>query len=150
MNSNGVGRGGFAAPFESVTCEHRGHARGRGHVGDPIPTARVRLAIEPRFQPDPERLAGRGGGLTPAGDDLLAGYAAGLVLFHGDRRAAHAIALAAAPRTTALSATLLRHAARGELPEPAHALLEHGDPNPLRTFGHSSGRALLVGLALAC
>jgi hypothetical protein len=117
---------------------------------DPVPSARVRLAIQPHITPDPARLAGRGGGLTPAGDDLLAGYAAGLVLFHGCLAEAEAIARAAAARTTSLSATLLRHAARGELPEPAHALLEHGDPAPLRSFGHSSGRALMVGLALAC
>ena len=121
-----------------------------GPVWDPVPAARVKLSIRPRFEPDPVRLAGKGSGLTPAGDDLLAGYAAGLVLFHGLRERALAVALPAAARTTALSATLLRHAARGELPEPAHALLERGDPAPLRSFGHSSGRALLVGLALAC
>ena len=121
-----------------------------GPAWDPVPAARIQLSIEPRFVPDPAQLAGRGGGLTPAGDDLLAGYAAGLVLFHGRHTEAAALAEAAAGRTTALSATLLRHSSRGELPEPAHRLLESGDPAPLRAFGHSSGRALLVGLALAC
>jgi hypothetical protein len=110
-----------------------------------LPTRSNRmLALNPR------RLAGRGPGLTPAGDDLLAGYAAGLVLWHRRHEEAQAIADAAAPLTTLLSGTLLRHAARGELPEAAHALLERGDPEPLRRFGRSSGRVLMLGLALAC
>ena len=121
-----------------------------GPVWDPVPTVLVRLSVDRRFTPDPERLAGRGGGLTPSGDDVLCGYVAGLVLWHGRAGDAASIATAAAARTTLLSATLLRHAARGELPEPAHALLERGDPEPLRRFGHSSGRAILLGLALAC
>lgn len=116
---------------------------------DPLPVPRVSLDASPGDAPDVAALAGRGGGLTPSGDDLLCGYAAGLVLFGGRHAEAADIAHRAAPRTTRLSATLLRHAARGELPSPAHALLEDGDPEPLRRFGHSSGRALLVGLALA-
>lgn len=121
-----------------------------GTAWNPVPEPRFRLAVHRRFVPDPLRLAGRGGGLTPSGDDVLAGYAAGLVLWHGRRAEAAAIAELAAARTTRLSATLLRLAAEGALPEPAHRLLEDGDPEPLRGFGHSSGRALLVGLALAC
>ncbi len=117
---------------------------------DPRPVPRIRLEVDRRWRPDAVRLAGRGSGLTPAGDDVLAGYAAGLTLFHGRCLEAVRIAAVAAPRTTTLSATLLRHAARGELPEPAHSLLEEGDPEPLRRFGHSSGCALLLGLALAC
>jgi hypothetical protein len=115
-----------------------------------VSRARVRLRADPPLAVDPRALAGRGGGLTPYGDDVLAGYAAGLVLWRGAREAARAIVDAAAPRTTLLAATLLRHAARGELPEPAHALLERADPEPLCRFGHSSGRGLLLGLALAC
>lgn len=116
---------------------------------DPVPRPRVILRTDSVLVPDPLVFGGRGDGLTPAGDDLLAGYAAGLVLFHGRRAEAFAIADVAARRTTALSATLLRHAGRGELPEPAHALLEDGDPGPLLRFGHTSGRAVLFGLALA-
>lgn len=97
--------------------------------------------------PDVEELAGRGEGLTPAGDDYLVGYAAALALLKGRRAEARALAEAAAARTTRLSATLLRHAARGELPEPAHALLERWDPGPLLGFGHSSGRWIFKGLA---
>ncbi len=116
---------------------------------DPVPTPRVALLTDAAFVPDVHALAGRGPGLTPAGDDLLAGYFAGLVLFHGRFGEAGSLANLAAPLTTSLSATLLRHAARGALPEPAHALLENGDPAPLLHFGHTSGRSLLYGLALA-
>jgi hypothetical protein len=121
-----------------------------GPVWHARPRALATMGASVRVMPDPLALAGHGAGLTPYGDDVLAGYAAGLVLWHGDRRRAAAIAEAAAARTTLLSATLLRHAARGELPEPAHALLEHGDPAPLLAFGHSSGRGIVLGLALAC
>jgi hypothetical protein len=117
---------------------------------DPVPRVRVRLYTGETFDPDPYALAGRGEGLTPEGDDLLCGYVAGLVLWHGRREEALELAEAAAPLTTRLSATLLRHAARAELPEPAHALLERGDPGPLRGFGRTSGAALARGLAAAC
>jgi len=117
---------------------------------DPVPRPRVCLHASRKLPLDPDRLAGQGPGLTPAGDDLLAGYAAGLVLWHDRREEAERLVARAAPRTTLLSATLLRHAGRGELPEAAHALLERGDPEPLRRFGRSSGRVLMLGLALAC
>jgi hypothetical protein len=117
---------------------------------DAVPSPAVRISVDRRLEPSVERLAGRGGGLTPSGDDVLCGYTAGLVLWHGRTAEAATIAEAASRRTTLLAATLLRHAARGELPEPAHALLERGDPRPLGCFGHSSGQALLLGLALAC
>lgn len=121
-----------------------------GELWDPVPEPRVMLDVEPSFVPDPYLLAGRGSGLTPSGDDLLAGYAAGLVLWHHRMADADVIARAAAPRTTALSGTLLWHASRAELPEPAHALVEDANPAPLAAFGRSSGAALLVGLALGC
>jgi hypothetical protein len=137
-----IGRGRLAAHGTEVLP---------ASVWDPVPTVRFlpRLELGERFEPNVERLAGRGDGLTPAGDDLLSGYVAGLTLFHGRIEQAVALAEAAALRTTHLSATLLRHAARGELPEPAHALLERGDAGPLHRFGHSSGRYLLLGLAVA-
>lgn len=116
---------------------------------DPVPRARVGLRVDCDVPIDAVSLAGRGAGLTPAGDDLLAGYAAGLVLFHGRRDEARALVEAACPRTTALSATLLRHAANGELPEPAHDLLERGEAAPLLRWGRSSGHYLMLGLAIA-
>lgn len=121
-----------------------------GPTWEPVARPSVMLDVSPSFVPNPLELAGRGEGLTPSGDDLLAGYVAGLVLWHGRTADAEVIAEVAATRTTALAATLLRHAARGELPEPAHALLQRGDPVPLQAFGRSSGSAMLVGLALGC
>ncbi len=115
---------------------------------DPVPRLSSPAPIGRPMRLDPDGLAGRGPGLTPAGDDILIGYVAALGLLHGDWPRARMIAERAAHRTTSLSATLLRHAARGELPEPAHAFLELGDPAPLRAFGHSSGRCLILGLSL--
>src|SRR3954471_7638058 len=63
------------------------------------------------------RLVGLGPGLTPAGDDVMAGTIAGLVLLGhpaAERFAAAVYALAAG-RTTELSRALLRHAASGRV-----------------------------------
>ena len=134
--------GGGALQIDGVTVEP-------GPAWEPVPAVvHVPQAVM-HHRPDPERLAGRGPGLTPAGDDILAGYVAGLTLFHHREPEAEAIAGRAARLTTALSATLLRHAAKGELPEPAHAWLEGGDPRALEAFGHTSGRCLMLGLTLA-
>jgi hypothetical protein len=59
------------------------------------------------------------------------------------------LAEGAAARTTRLSATLLRHAARGELPEPAHAYLARGSVTELLGWGQTSGKMLLEGLRRA-
>jgi hypothetical protein len=120
-----------------------------GAAWDPVPKVHHRPIGGPRLSPDPDQLAGRGPGLTPAGDDILCGYVAGIFLFHDRREEAAEIALRAAARTSRLSATLLRHAAVGELPEPAHAFLANGDTRPLAAFGHSSGACLRLGLTLA-
>ena len=112
----------------------------------------------------PERLVGRGRGLTPEGDDVLAGAAIGVRALGPaagmDAAAVDALARGLCPadvgaRTTALSATLLRLAAeRGAAPEPAHRLL--GDPGDregaladLRRLGSSTGAAIAAGIALA-
>jgi hypothetical protein len=116
--------------------------------------------------PDAHALLGLGSGLTPEGDDLLAGAAAAVAALEpwsADRRAAWLAAAAppdAAARTTKLSATLLGLAARGQAIEPVHALLdlEHDRWEPalarLERLGHSTGRcyAAAVGAAavLAC
>jgi hypothetical protein len=116
---------------------------------DPRPKIGAVAVARPGPAPDPALLAGRGPGLTPDGDDFITGYAAGLVLLHGKADEAMSLAEAAAARTTSLAATLLRHAARGELPEPAHAYLVHGSEAELLAWGNSSGRMLLNGLQLA-
>ena len=111
-----------------------------------------------------QRLIGKGPGLTPLGDDVLAGAVAAALLLGeaaGHRRlcrmvaqAAPALCAAARERTTALAATLLRHACRGEVDEASAALLRAlcgcGDPAPaleaLRALGHTSGAGLATGL----
>jgi len=120
-----------------------------GPEWNPVPSFEKGLVLPPGPMPSIRALAGFGPGLTPAGDDLLAGYVAGLVLLHRQHKRASRIAEEAAIRTTSLSATLLRHAALGEVPEPVHTLLATGNPRPLISFGHSSGQAWLRGLVSA-
>ncbi|MDP9429386.1 MAG: DUF2877 domain-containing protein, partial [Actinomycetota bacterium] len=105
------------------------------------------------------RLIGLGPGLTPAGDDVMAGTMAGLVLLGhpaADRFAATISALAAS-RTTELSRALLRHAAAGRVSVEYAAVL-HGlvGERPLAPAiagllgtGATSGRAVALGLCTA-
>jgi len=117
------------------------------------------------------RLLGRGPGLTPTGDDVLAGALVTLTALGSPaaHRMAQAVAAAPAGATTTVSAALLRHAARGEcIPELADlldALAGGGLGEPesgsglaraagaLLAVGHCSGAGLLhgvlVGLAVA-
>jgi hypothetical protein len=122
-------------------------------------------------QPIPEALPailGLGGGLTPAGDDLLAGA---LIALHALGCVAPAEGLAAAvlahapARTGAISAAHLAAAARGLGAAPLHAVLEalghphtpdagaDGDAAPLKAalrrldaIGHTSGWDALAGV----
>ena len=111
-----------------------------------------------RIATHPEDLIGRGSGLTPLGDDVLAGWAAtsyalGSPVVLPDAR----------QRTTLLSATLLAYAQRGEvLPEfralvvalcRPHASDDQGHEIAdaavaLADVGHTSGAGLLLGAAL--
>ena len=96
------------------------------------------------------QLAGRGDGLTPSGDDVLAGFAA------WRWSCGRPVALPA-KRCAPLGRDYLRCAERGELPEPAAAVLDAiRDADPARAarraarladWGASSGAALLWGIA---
>lgn len=115
--------------------------------------------------PDPEAargLVGLGPGLTPAGDDVLCGLLLGLRASGRDpeRTLLEEAVLPLLGRTTALSATLLRHAAQGYAVPPVVALLRAwhrgaGVPalalagRPVAAIGHTSGPALVLGLAAA-
>lgn len=96
-------------------------------------------------------LLGRGLGLTPGGDDLLAGACITAAAV-GDP-----LALPPGVRslTTALSATLLELAAAGAGPMPVHALLDlgaerwRGALRELGGLGASSGRAIALGVGAA-
>jgi len=85
---------------------------------------------------------------SQSADAMLSGYVAGLVLLHGMRKRAEAIALRAAGGSPQLSGTLLRHASRGEVPEPVHELLVAGDSAPLLAFAEV-GMLWLRGLVSA-
>jgi hypothetical protein len=138
---------------------------------DPGGAAGLAWLFQAVRQRDPEpaaraarELLGRGPGLTPEGDDLVAAVAGTLAVLGpvaGWERPALTSVLAAlaepAPeRTTALSATLLELATRGQLAEPAGRLLDLGPDGEaawpaalarLERLGHGSGRAYAAGIA---
>ena len=121
-------------------------ARISAAAGDP-PEALVR-AIR---SADGTDLVGRGPGLTPEGDDLVAGAAAVLAAAGRDRLAAALVGTDLRRRTTTLSATLLELAAAGLGPEPLQALLagDRAALGRLLRLGHSTGRAYALGAAAA-
>jgi hypothetical protein len=108
-------------------------------------------------------LLGRGPGLTPSGDDVLAGYLLAAGAFGLEiEQVRRAVAARAPQATSALSAQLLRHAAQGEavreLIELTAALTRppagEGDrlaavSARLLQVGHTSGAALAWGALLA-
>jgi Protein of unknown function (DUF2877) len=101
-------------------------------------------------------LAGLGDGLTPAGDDVLAGYAAARVALG---KAPVALSGAASGRSSGLGLAYLRCAERGELPDVAARVLAavcrgsvveaRAALGPLRSWGSSSGTALAWGINAA-
>lgn len=103
-------------------------------------------------------LLGRGPGLTPSGDDVLAGLLIGARAFgRPEPVLEQAVRATATDATTALSAQLLRHAARGEcvpqLVAVVRGLLDGSltRDDIIRVFavGHTSGAALCHGLLAA-
>jgi hypothetical protein len=102
-----------------------------GPEWDPRPVFDRLDALSPGPEPGPA-----GGAWLPgdAGyDAVLAGYLAGLVLLHGQRRRAEDIAARRSEGSSRLAAAMLRHAARGEVPEPVHGLLATRDTQRLAT-----------------
>lgn len=79
---------------------------------------------------------------------LIAGYVAGLVLLHGQWRRAEQVAASVSASAGPLGATVLRHAARGEVPEPVHVLLATGDLGRM-VASSPTGTAWLRGLVSA-
>jgi Protein of unknown function (DUF2877) len=110
------------------------------------------VGVDEALTGDPEqigaRLIGRGPGLTPEGDDVVAGLAA-VVATHDKAWAAALVGTDLRRRTTALSATLLELAMRGMGPEPLQALVagQLGALDRLLRVGHTSGRAYARGAA---
>ena len=140
------------AALQAVLGELRIGVEGRAMAG-------LSRAAAGKLSPDAVAgLLGNGPGLTPSGDDLLAGFVLAARAFGLAIRAVRtAIAESAGPRTTALSAQLLHHALRGEcIPELAEVIRAMGGPQPLEPVlerllrvGHTSGAALAGGVAIA-
>jgi hypothetical protein len=137
-----------------------------GAVADPSPDVRLLTVLAAAVGDDDGSVAaavgllGRGPGLTPSGDDMLAGFLVGAAAFGIDAGALRrAIEVMAPARTTALSAALLWHAARGECVDELAAVAavltgQSGQEaeravSRLLSVGHSSGAALARGLVLA-
>ncbi|MEW2357968.1 DUF2877 domain-containing protein, partial [Spirillospora sp. NPDC029432] len=116
-----------------------------------------------------ERIVGLGPGLTPSGDDILAGLLVTLRLVGGARdpggRAVWlagwlgaAVTADAGTRTTALAATLLHCAASGaagaEVAAVLRAVAGHEPAAPavrrLLAAGHTSGADLAAGVQAGC
>lgn len=113
----------------------------------------IRLPVDGRLTPaDAGRLLGRGPGLTPLGDDILAGWFATRQALGQPDALLEAVVRRRLGVTTLLSATLLDCAFHGEaLPQLADWL---DDPTPLATeallaVGATSGAGLLTGAELA-
>jgi hypothetical protein len=116
-----------------------------------------------------ERIVGLGPGLTPSGDDVLAGLLVSLRLFGGAVRGGEravwlagwlgaAVTADAGTRTTALAATLLHCAASGAAGADVAAVLRavagREAPRPavrrLLAAGHTSGADLAWGVRAGC
>jgi hypothetical protein len=144
------------------------HPRGGKHVSAVADAIRSVLdALTPTTSGDGEllkralaRLAGLGRGLTPAGDDFLVGLMYWGWLDSRDcRDYGWMIETCVAPRTTALSAAMLRAAARGECSVAWQLLLAamsnkssselEAAAGRILGFGASSGADALAGFILA-
>jgi hypothetical protein len=142
-------------------------AAGAGTALDALAGAPASALADPAFEPRLTRatrcvdggdlggavdaIAGLGPGLTPAGDDALAG----ILLVFGAHDRPSAVAAAERARTNDIARAFLSWAARGQSIEPVHRLLAAGDAGAasaaladLLRFGHSSGADLALGLGL--
>ncbi|MEZ5825409.1 MAG: DUF2877 domain-containing protein [Geminicoccaceae bacterium] len=128
-------------------------ARIRSHVD----SLRQRVADAPAFA-DPIALFGKGEGLTPDGDDIVAGMMLALNAV-GARFDADGWLASARSRTHAISLAHLRAAAAGHASAPVHdalrALVDASCADPdgafagLAQVGHSSGLSALAGMKAA-
>ena len=126
-----------------------------------VPGAAARVvAIGPLD--DPDRLLGRGPGLTPGGDDALLGYIAMAAHAHGEwglpdpGPLAEALAARAPDRTTRVSAAMFAAAAVGRFAPVVGAACRAGPADlpaalaRLAAVGATSGLDTLVGVGAAC
>jgi hypothetical protein len=154
---------GLESAFDASACGLAGHPDPR-RLADHCAAGDLASAVEAA-----ERIVGLGPGLTPSGDDILCGLLLGLRLVGGSlTHGGTAVWLAdwlgaavtedAGTRTTALAATLLHCAARGEAGAEVAGVLRavagHEQLEPavrrLLAAGHTSGADLTFGLLAGC
>jgi hypothetical protein len=107
-----------------------------------------------------QALAGRGAGLTPAGDDVLAGLLLVARMRAGPGVEARLVAVAETARTHDISRAFLAHAARGRSVAALHDLLDAAAADDaagaqeardrLARIGHTSGLDLAYGVLAGC
>lgn len=155
-----------ALPTTEVAVVRRGLADAGPAAGMGVLAAALRRGEQALLLAAARRLIGRGFGLTPEGDDVLAGAVAAFLLVGEALDASGGVGFPSSTETalvelalsatTALSAALLRHALRGEVCLPVAGLLRAlaagGGVAEARlaveAVGHGSGRALLAGVRL--
>jgi hypothetical protein len=120
-----------------------------GPEWDPAPSFKRQRVLPAGPEPLVSVAVGGADRFMRSSDVVIAGYLAGLVLLHGQRERAHRLAEAAAARANPLSATMFRHAALGEVPEPVHALFTTGEPRHVLVTPDPSGTWWLRGLLSA-
>ena len=145
-------------------CEYLQHRLAHCQSADPDLRPPDALPDDAHFPEAAElvrRLLGVGPGLTPAGDDVLAGLLVGLRSFGQNAGPLRLAVLAGLTTgTTDLSAALLRCAARGESIPQVNTLLQTMSKNAwpgrldhamddLVRVGHTSGTALATGVLAA-
>lgn len=154
-------------PMLSLDCAERAVRPLEEQLGDRLDSVRDELppsALTALRNADPaavRQLLGLGPGLTPLGDDVLAGWlAAAIAIRHPSLPALRAaVAATAVERTTTLSATLLTRASHGEgVPELGSLFTGIGIGEPavvaesvelLLGIGGTSGAGILLGTLIA-
>ena len=119
----------------------------RGHLPAVAPTS-ADLDVEGLAA----RLGGAGPGLTPAGDDFLAGVLLVARLSWGESAEERLVRVARTVPTNDVARAFLVWAARGQCVEPVHRFLlgrSAGALAAVRRLGHTSGAALADGLLYA-
>lgn len=91
-------------------------------------------------------LGGLGPGLTPSGDDALAGILLAARIRWTEVAESYLVSIAQQVRTHEISRQFLVWAARGQSIEPVHDCLAGGAADALLAFGHTSGADLALGL----
>jgi hypothetical protein len=149
---------------DRYACEHVRHRLAESASADPglrLPDALLDNAYSGEMAADlVPQLLGVGPGLTPAGDDVLAGLLVGLWSFGQRAEPLRSAVLAALAGTTDLSAALLRCAARGESIPQVNQLLQTMSGSAWQSrldqamddlvrVGHTSGLALATGVLAA-